>query len=168
MLRPSAALRRPRSIIGSALLVSGGVLLGGFVAPTAARPQAAGGYEQATEGTRYLVGRNGGLTIKVLVEPSNLGSSEVEMAEITFPAGSRGGSHRHGAIEMFYVLSGTLEHVVNGESHLLAPGQVGIVKPGDSVEHRVPGDEPVRAVVVWAPGGEVERIAPGFEERPIR
>ena len=125
-------------------------------------------YEKATEGTRYLESRNGQLVIKVLVEEANLGSGEVEIAEITFPAGSRGGDHRHGAIEIFYVLSGTLEHVVNGESHMVGPGEVGIVKPGDAVAHRVPGDEAVKALVIWAPGGEVGRIAPGFNVRPIR
>lgn len=157
---------RPRSLIGSLLLLAVGALLGSFVAPRPVLPQASG-YEPATEGTRILEGR-GGLTIKVLVEASNLGSGEVELAEITFPAGSQGGAHQHGAIEMFYVVSGTLEHVVNGESHLVEPGQVGIVKPEDTVAHRVPGDEPVRALVVWAPGGEIERIAPGFAQRPIR
>ena len=45
---------------------------------------------------------------------------------------------------------------------------MGIVRPGDEVGHRVPGDEPVEALVIWAPGGEVERIAAGFNVRPIR
>jgi uncharacterized cupin superfamily protein len=70
-------------------------------------------------------------------------------------------------VEIFYVLEGTLEHVVNGVTHVLTPGMVGIVRAGDEVAHRVPGDEPVRALVVWAPGGEVDRIAPGFRQRPV-
>ena len=135
------------------------------VSAATSRPQL--GYEAATEGTRYLESRNGQLVIKVLVEEANLGSGEVEIAEITFPAGSQGGDHRHGAIEIFYVLSGTLEHVVNGESHMVGPGEVGIVKPGDAVAHGVPGEEPVRALVIWAPGGEAERIAQNFNQRPI-
>ncbi len=125
-------------------------------------------YEKAPQGTRYLESRNGQLVIKVLVEEANLGSGEVEIAEITFPAGSQGGGHRHASIEIFYVLSGTLEHIVNGVSHMVGPGEVGIVRPGDEVGHRVPGDEPVEALVIWAPGGEVDRIAPGFNMRPIR
>ena len=123
-------------------------------------------YEESTKGTRWLEGR-GGLKIKVLVEAANLGSGEVELGEITFPAGSQGGDHRHGSIEIFYVLEGVMEHVVNGEVHRLEPGDVGIVKPGDSVSHRVEGDQPVRALVIWAPGGEAERIAGGFSQRPI-
>jgi len=104
----------------------------------------------------------------MLVEAENLGGSEVEIGEITLPANSsptRG--HSHTAIEIFYILSGELEHVVNGESHLLTPGMVGIVRTGDEVIHRIPGGEPVRALVIWAPGGEAARIAPGFNQRPV-
>lgn len=132
-------------------------------------PLAGQEYARATAGTRWLEAGNG-LAIKVLVEASNLGGREVEIGEITFPVGSgatRTG-HRHGAVEIFYVLEGQLDHIVNGESHLLEPGGVGIVRPGDEVVHRVVGDAPVRALVIWAPGGEVDRIAPGMQQRPIR
>lgn len=124
-------------------------------------------YQTTTQGTRWLESPNGGLAIKVLVEESNLGSSEVELAEITFPAGSEGGNHRHGSIEIFYVLSGTMRHVVNGVPHEVRPGEVAIVKPGDVVSHEVTSDEPVRALVIWAPGGEAGRIARSFTQRPL-
>ncbi len=131
-------------------------------------PAETGEYQKGTRGTRLLVG-GGGLEIKMLVEASNLGGGEVELGEITFPVGSgadrRG--HTHGRVEIFYVLSGTLDHVVNDVSHLLESGRVGIVRPGDRVVHRVVGDEPVRALVIWAPGGEAERIAGFLEERPL-
>lgn len=125
-------------------------------------------YARSSTGTRWLEGRNG-LAIKMLVEQSNLGGSEVEIGEIAFPigAGRTGGGHRHTRVEIFYVLDGELDHVVNGESHVLSPGMVGIVRPGDEVIHRVTSDVPVRALVIWAPGGEADRIAPGFRERPI-
>ena len=123
-------------------------------------------YEKKSTGTRELVGV-GGLTIKMLVEAVNLGGAEVEVGEITFPAGTRGADHRHGSIEIFYVLSGTMDHVVDGVSHVLEPGMVGIVRPGDSVAHRVVSEEPVRALVIWAPGGESDRLARVFEERAI-
>lgn len=141
------------------------ILLFGAPAPGAHAQTA---YEPSSSGTRILEGA-GGLTIKMLVEATNLGGAEVEVGEVTFPvgSGSRGGGHRHAHVEIFYILSGTFDHVVNGEAHRLAPGMVGIVRPGDEVIHRVIGDEPVRAVVVWAPGGEAARIAPGFTERPV-
>lgn len=123
-------------------------------------------YQQSGTGTRVLTGR-GGLSIKVLVEPSVLGGDEVEVAEITFPAGSQGGAHIHGTNEIFYVLSGRMEHVVNGKASQIDPGGVAIVRQGDTVEHRVLSDEPVKALVIWAPGGEVARLAQVFESKAI-
>lgn len=125
-------------------------------------------YEKSITGTRVFEGR-GGLAITMLVEAANLGSRDVEVGEITIPAGAGAGErrHRHGAIEIFYILSGELEHVVNGTAYLLKPGMVGIVRPGDTVVHRVPGAEAVRAVVIWTPGGEADRLAPGFRVRSL-
>jgi quercetin dioxygenase-like cupin family protein len=122
-------------------------------------------YQKSTQGTRYL--ERAGLSIKILVEASNFGGSEVEVGEITFPAQSPGGNHIHGTNEIFYVLSGRMDHIVNGESNALEPGMVGIVRKGDTVSHKVLSDEPVKALVIWAPGGEVERIGQAFQERAI-
>ena len=44
---------------------------------------------------------------------------------------------------------------------------VGIVRPGDVVVHRVISDVPVKALVIWAPGGEADRIAGNFHQRPV-
>lgn len=142
----------------------------GFVLIALAIPAASAAqesYRPAPTPTRILEGR-AGLSIKVLVDAATLGGGEVEIAEITFPPGpipTRG--HQHGAVEIFYVLEGTLEHIVNGTPHRLTPGMVGIVRPGDEVIHGVVSEGPVRALVVWAPGGEVDRIAPGFTERRV-
>jgi quercetin dioxygenase-like cupin family protein len=164
--RPSAAL------IAIGLGSSG---LGGSAVPATALAQEADArdesrveYARSTAGTRWLESERG-TTIKLLVEAANLGGSEVEIGEITFPGGPRpaGQGHLHGSIEIFYVLSGEMNHVVNGESHLLKPGMVGIVRPGDRVAHGVNSTDPVRALVVWAPGGEADRIAPYFDQRPI-
>jgi quercetin dioxygenase-like cupin family protein len=111
-----------------------------------------------------------GLSIKVLLESSNFGGSDVEIAEITFPPAPNAASHQHASSEIFYVLSGELDHVVNDTTHTLQPGMVGVVRPGDRVAHRVRATEPVRALVIWVPGGEVERLAssPAFKVEPIR
>jgi quercetin dioxygenase-like cupin family protein len=105
-------------------------------------------YESPTSGTR----------IRMLLEEANLGGKEVEIGEITFPPGVNSGEHLHGATEIFYVLSGELEHVVDGEKHLLKPGMLGFVRPPAKVNHVVPGKDPVKALVIWAPGGEAHRI----------
>ncbi len=121
----------------------------------------------ATVGTRVLEAPDGAIAIKVLLESSNLGTDEVELGEIEFPAGYRSQGHAHGSTEVFYVLSGELEHVVNGEAALVRPGEIGIVRRGDQVEHRVPGEEPCRVLVIWVPGGEADRLARVFLTKPI-
>ncbi len=125
-------------------------------------------YEKASQGTRWLE-RESGARIKMLVEQANLGSGELEIAEIVFPAGrGPGGGHLHESIEIFYILSGTFEHTVNGDPHTLTPGMIGIVRPGDTVIHTVLSEEPVRALIFWLPGGEADRLEKfGFKSRPI-
>jgi len=107
-----------------------------------------------------------GTRLRILLTEGNLGGTEVEMAEITFPPGADSGEHVHGATEIFYVLSGELEHVVNGESALLKPGMSGSVRPPDKVRHKVPGKEPAKALVIWAPGGEAARIVKNWKREP--
>ena len=83
------------------------------VAPIAA--QDAGSYARSSTGTRELTLASG-TVIKMLLDASNLGSGDIEVAEITFPAGTNAptAGHRHGATEIFYVIEGVLGHVVNG------------------------------------------------------
>ena len=112
--------------------------------------------QSALEGRAYESG--GGTRIKVLFDgpPQD---TPADVAEITFPPGTNSGDHPHAVTEIFYMLEGELEHVVNGESQILRPGMLGYVKPPDVVNHIVAADGPqVRALVIWAPGGEAARI----------
>lgn len=154
----------PRTPVPVALAAATGLAM--VVASPAPGYAQAGDYARASDGTRELSFANG-LHIKLLLEAANLGGSELEMAEITFPAGSSGGGHRHGSTEIFYVLEGVLGHVVDGEEHRLEPGTVGVVRSGDEVAHRVLSDGPVRALVLWLPGGEADRIAPAERWTPV-
>jgi quercetin dioxygenase-like cupin family protein len=138
-----------------------------LAAAAVAQPPPATEYEKFGKGTAVLEGPTG-VVIEILVEASNLGSDEVEVAELTLPGGLEGGTHRHGSIEILYVISGRMDHVVNGVSHVLEPGMIGIVRPEDTVAHRVLSAEPVRALVVWAPGGEAARLRSRFTVRPAR
>ncbi|GBD32679.1 hypothetical protein HRbin33_01653 [bacterium HR33] len=128
----------------------------------------AGKYSPVSGGTRCL-GREGGIQIRVLVEAGTLGGSEAELAEVVFPvAGDRDvAPHTHGRVEVIYLLSGEIDHVVEGRTHRLRPGMVGIVRPGERVVHRVVSSEPARALIVWAPAGEADRIASRLGERPL-
>jgi len=121
-------------------------------------------YDYATKGT-LCFGPNCG--VKILLDRSNLGSDELEMAEISFPVGYEGQAHPHGSMEIFYVLEGRFGHEVNGEFNVLDPGMVGVVKPGDTVKHSVIGDQAVRVLVVWVPGGEVDRIFDRSQGMPV-
>jgi len=144
-------------------------LLGAAVATTgrASAAQEADPYARASSGTRTLA-LPGGTTIRLLLEAANLRGNEIEVAEITFPVGTnppRG--HGHGSLEIFYVVEGVLGHVVDDVEYRLEPGMVGVVRPGDSVAHRVLSDVPVKALVLWVPGGEADRIAPPERWTPV-
>lgn len=96
--------------------------------------------------------------IKVLIEESNLGSQGAEIAEIYFPPDYEGQPHPH-ELEIIYVLEGELDHIVNGESHVLAPGMVGVVRARDRVVHKSVSEGGVRTLIIWPLGKEVA----GFE-----
>jgi quercetin dioxygenase-like cupin family protein len=100
----------------------------------------------------------------LFLDEGNVGP-EVTVGEITFPPNSDSGEHKHGATEMFYIVSGELEHIVNGKSFILKPGMTGYVKPPDSVRHKV-GPSGAKAVVIWTPGEEGKKIASRWKAEP--
>ena len=71
--------------------------------------------------------RAGGVRLTVLFDGPSQGSP-VDVGVITFPPDTNSGEHPHTVTEIFYVLEGELEHVVNGDSHILKPGMLGYVK----------------------------------------
>lgn len=109
----------------------------------------------------------GRIRVDVYVDASNLDSEAVEVAEITFyedssvAAPEEGGPHTHDSTEIFYVLEGELIHIVGDQKYVVRKGQVGIVGSGDVVRHGLETDAPVRALVIWVPGGEVDRLIRG-------
>jgi quercetin dioxygenase-like cupin family protein len=129
------------------------------------------GYSYATSGLvefQSTVGPGQVEHWKLLLDQSNLGGKELEMVELTLPAGEVVRAHHHGSVEIFYVLSGTLGHEVNGEMHMLAPGMVGVVRPEDAVRHIVPKTGDVRLLVIWAPAGEARKFFDGAKTTPVK
>lgn len=120
-------------------------------------------YQTSSNGLGTYASADGGFMLKRLLDSANFGGAELDIAELTFGPGYQGRVHKHGAIEIFYVLSGRLRHVVNGVAADLGPGMVGVVRPGDDVDHIVLSDEPLRTLVIWLPGGTAERIAGNLE-----
>ena len=106
------------------------------------------------QGTTYI--SPGGIRLRLTLDESNVGP-DVSVGEMTFPPNLDSGDHQHGAIEIFYVVSGTLEHVVNGKSQTLTAGMTAFVKPPDVVRHKT-GPDGAKAVVIWVPGTEAQKI----------
>lgn len=127
----------------------------------------ASSYARASSGTRQFQWdtEKGTAWFKVLVEESNLGSAGVEVGEVFFPPGYEGESHFH-ELEILYVIEGELGHIVNGESHTLTPGMVGIVRFPQEVVHKTLSEEGVRVLVIWPLGKEVKGLE-GMTETPI-
>lgn len=103
--------------------------------------------------------------IKVLVESETLGIPGVEIAEIFFPPEYVGQPHPHG-LEIFYILEGELDHIVDGKSHILKPGMVGVVRAPDTVVHKTHSSEGVKALVIWPLGQEVKNLE-GMREKKL-
>jgi quercetin dioxygenase-like cupin family protein len=118
--------------------------------------------QTGAQGTTYR--SPGGTTLRLLLDESNVGA-EASVGELTFPPNADSGDHKHGAIEMFYVLSGELEHVVNGKSQILKPGMAGYVRPPDTIRHKT-GPAGAKVVVIWVPGDEAKKITARWTKEP--
>ena len=131
---------RPSVIFGFLLLVVGG---SSFVVGVTAQSEIEGGTFES----------DAGISIKVLFDgPSP--DVPFDVGEIIFPPGTNTGEHPHRVAEIFYMLEGELEQVVNGESQFLGPGMFGFVTSKDLVNHVVASDgPPAKALIMFAPGG---------------
>jgi quercetin dioxygenase-like cupin family protein len=115
-------------------------------------------YAYATNGVLDNVQGSLGTRWKLLLNESNLGGKELEAAEVTLPAGTVVGAHRHTSLEVLYVLSGTYGHEVNGKLYWLKPGQVGVVRPGDKVRHLASKEAAAKLLILWTPAGEADHL----------
>jgi quercetin dioxygenase-like cupin family protein len=105
-----------------------------------------------------------GTTLRLILDHTNVGP-QVSMGELNFAPNTDSGEHAHGSTEIFYVLEGELEHVVNGKSQFLRPGMAGYVNPPDKVIHKT-GPAGARAIVVWVPGDEAGKIVTRWTKEP--
>lgn len=143
------------NIMRKIIIIAGAaVVLGLFIGATAPAEKPPGGTYRSQSGT----------VLRLLIDESNMGP-EASVGEITFPPNLDSGDHKHGSIEMFYVVSGELEHVVNGQSQILRPGMAGYVKPPDTVRHKT-GPAGAKAVVIWVPGDEAKKITSRWTKEP--
>jgi len=141
-----AAMTRTAALIAAAALASAGAVAA----------------QEKLQGTTYRA--PSGTTLRIMLDDTNVGP-EVTVGEMIFPPNQDSGDHQHGAKEMFYVVSGELEHVVNGKSEFLKPGMAGYVNPPDKVRHKT-GAAGAKVVVIWTPGEEGKRIAARWKKEP--
>ena len=153
-----------RAGAGALLLALAGPLNAAATAAEESREAEQVPYEISSDGLGTYANPSGSFKLKRLLDSANFGGAEVDIAELTFGPDYQGRVHTHGPIEIFYVLSGRLRHVVNGVAADLEPGMIGVVRSGDEVEHIVLSKEPLRTLVIWLPGGLAERIAGNLEE----
>lgn len=106
-----------------------------------------------------------GDSLRLLLSTKTLGSDGVEIARLTLPGGDGQTcaskpcpDHQHPVDEIFYVLSGRLEHIVNGESYVVEPGMLAIAPKDQSVVHNVLSEEPLVVLIIWMATGEFDRI----------
>jgi len=125
-------------------------------------PAGSGAQPERRQGTVYR--SPSGTTLRLMLDEGSVGR-DLALGEITFPPDADSGEHAHGALEVFYVLEGELEHVVNGRSERLRPGMSGYVRPPDRVRHRT-GAAGAKAVVIWVPGDEAGRIVSRWKREP--
>jgi quercetin dioxygenase-like cupin family protein len=132
------------------------------VAAAVSLTAALGAQGDRPQGTTYR--SPGGTTLRLMLDETNLGA-EASVGEMIFPPNTDSGDHQHGAIEIFYVVSGQLEHVVNGRSEFLKPGMSGFVRPPDKVRHKT-GPAGAKVVVMWVPGDEGRKLASRWQREP--
>jgi quercetin dioxygenase-like cupin family protein len=105
-----------------------------------------------------------GVTLRLILGDSTVGR-EVSMGELTFPPNIDSGEHVHGSIEILYVLSGELEHTVDGVTQVLKPGMSGFVRPPGKIRHKT-GPAGAKVLVVWVPGVEADKIISRWKREP--
>src|SRR5262245_7531344 len=69
--------------------------------------------------------------LRMLLGNAGLGSGELSIGGRTYAANYASAEHEHQGLEILYVLEGEYHHGVNGQTYILKPGMVGVVKVGD-------------------------------------
>jgi quercetin dioxygenase-like cupin family protein len=104
-------------------------------------------------------------TIRVVIDEHLGGTKDVSIAELIIPPGVDVPDHVHQSTEIFYVLSGELEQTSEGKVQKLTAGMAALVPANSTTHHKVTSKEPVRALVIWAPGGEEKRIVERWQKQ---
>jgi len=117
---------------------------------------------QLTSESDVLAAEVPGHSFRILADAAGTAGS-YSLTVATSPAGAGVPPHAHDrCVECFYVLTGHYRLTVSGSTHEASAGGFVIVPRGSPHHFEVAGDEPGRAVVIFAPAGfeEVFRRMP--------
>jgi mannose-6-phosphate isomerase-like protein (cupin superfamily) len=90
-------------------------------------------------------------TTKLLINSNSVGAENLEVRITEVPPGKAHELHKHDVEEVFIVLSGKGTHMENGTKLDIAPNDVIYVPAGASHRHECTGNEPLKAIVIFAP-----------------
>lgn len=103
--------------------------------------------------------------LRLLLSSETLGSDGLEIARLTLPGGDGitcadkpCQAHQHPVDEILFVVSGRLEHVVEGEVQMIGPGMLAVAPKNSNVVHNVLSEEPLEVLLVWPATGEFDRL----------
>src|SRR5262249_4963453 len=103
--------------------------------------------------------------LRVVIDQHLGGTKDVTVADLVIPPGVDVPDHVHQSTEIFYVLSGELEQTSEGKVQKLTAGMACLVPANSPTHHKGTSKEPVHALVIWAPGGEEQRIVQGWQKK---
>ncbi|HEV8716673.1 MAG TPA: cupin domain-containing protein [Candidatus Binatia bacterium] len=103
--------------------------------------------------------------LRVVIDQHLGGTKDVTVADLVIPPGVDVPDHVHQSTEIFYILSGELEQTSEGKVQKLTAGMACLVPANTTTHHKVTSKEPVHAVVIWAPGGEEQRVIEGWQKK---
>jgi len=103
--------------------------------------------------------------LRVVIDQHLGVTKDVTVADLVIPPGVDVPDHVHQSTEIFYILSGELEQTSEGKVQKLTAGMACLVPANTTTHHKVTSKEPVHAVVIWAPGGEEQRIVERWQRK---
>ena len=103
--------------------------------------------------------------LRVVIDQHLGVTKDVTVADLVIPPGVDVPDHIHQSTEIFYILSGELEQTSEGKVQKLTAGMACLVPANTTTHHKVTSKEPVHAVVIWAPGGEEQRIVERWQRK---
>jgi len=107
--------------------------------------------EESDRGTSIAIGAN---EMTVLLSNAETDGAFSVCEYVVPPDGSAPPVHLHKrTTEVFHVLDGTFEYILDGDSHEATTGRTVVIEPGTPHTFAVPESAPVRLLLFIAPGG---------------